>query len=101
MQSGNSSSPQMSANESLKAQLGPEISRQLIFDYSNKVKDPVRRTQQTLGSSRNSVESSITNEDLSSSISDTSITSNQESPSTPKMTNSKLNKSPLELDAER
>lgn len=94
MQSNNSSSSQLiSALKSMEAQLGPEISKQLVLDYSSKLKDPMRKTSVVVnkcvtntkcqsgmnglnGSNRNSCESNVTNEDLTSSVSDTSIISN-------------------------
>lgn len=130
MQSNNSSSSQLvSALKSMEAQLGPEISKQLVLDYSTKLKDPMRKTSVAIdkcvtslkvqsgmnglnGSNRNSCESNVTNEDLTSSVSDTSIISNvsniEQSPkkvpaesviSAPK--SSKLSKPAHELDADR
>lgn len=133
MQSNNSSSSQLiSALKSMEVQLGPEISKQLVLDYSSKLKDPIRKTSVVVnkcvtntkchsgmnglnGSNRNSCESNVTNEDLTSSVSDSSIISNisnmehspkkasavlvDSAPSTSKP--SKLNKSAHELDADR
>ena len=109
----NSPSP-ISAIKNLEAQLGPEISRQLAFDYSSKLKDPVRRTtissntpalpSNTKGTSnRNSIESGTTNDELTNSISDTSITSSTSNQPSPQVNvkSSKLNKPPEQLDEER
>ncbi len=96
--------PAISALKNFEAQIGPEISRQLTFDYSSKLKDPVRKPTLTalkFNPERDSIDSANTtaNEDLSSSVSDTSIASagHQDSPKP----NSKLNKPAHELDAER
>ena len=100
----NGSNPAISAAKSMEMNLGPEITRQLIFDYSNKI--PVRKqsTIVSTNSDRNSIDSNTTTEEISSSISDTSIASNSSmnSPLKPtKVVNSKLNKPIHELNAER
>lgn len=102
----NGSNPLTSAAKSMEMQLGPEITRQLTFDYSNKIKDPVRKQSMIAApnSDRNSIDSNTTNEEISSSISDTSIASNSSMNSplkSPKAVNLKLNKPLHELNAER
>jgi len=98
MQNSNQTPPVqlISALKCMEAQLGPEITKQLILDYSSKLKDPVRK--------QNANDSVIINEE--SSVSDTSITSsNSNKDQSPikvePVKSSKLQKPFQELDADR